>query len=70
MVDLSINDDYDAVELVTWTVADLSAIFWGLQAADIWDIRSALGAQSEIVLMAVGVIGAVSLSMTYTDIGY
>ena len=68
MVDIDITDDYDAVELVTWTVADLSAIFWGLQAADVWDIRSALGGSSEIVLMAVGVIGAYSLAKTYTDI--
>lgn len=69
MVDLSITDDYDAVELITWTTADLSAIFWGLQAAGVFDIRSALGGSSEIVLMAVGVIGAISLTMTYTDIG-
>jgi len=69
MVDLDITDDYDAVELITWTTADLSAIFWGLQSADLWDIRDALGGSSEIVLMAVGVIGAISLTMTYTDIG-
>jgi hypothetical protein len=69
MVDIDISDDYDAVELITWTTADLSAIFWGLQAADIWDIRAALGGSSEIVLMVVGLIGAASLTMTYTDIG-
>ena len=69
MVDLSINDDYDAVELITWTTADLSAVAWGLQAADLWDIQSFLGGSSEIILMAVGAIGAYSLAMTYTDIG-
>lgn len=69
MVDLDITDDYDAVELITWTTADLSAIFWGLQAAGVFDIRSFLGGSSEIVLLAVGLIGAYSLLMTYTDIG-
>ena len=69
MVEIDITDDYDAVELVTWTTADLSAIFWGLQSAGVFDIRSFLGGSSEIVLMAVGVIGAYSLATTYTDIG-
>jgi hypothetical protein len=69
MVDLDITDDYDAVELITWTTADISAILWGLQSAGVFDIRSALGGSSEIVLMAVGLIGAYSLAMTYTDIG-
>jgi hypothetical protein len=69
MVDLDISDDYDSVELVTWTIADVSAILWGLQAADIFDVRDFLGAQSEVILMGVGVIGAISLAMTYTDVG-
>ena len=69
MVDIDITDEYDAVELITWTTADLSAIAWGLQAAGVFDIQSALGGSSEIVLMAVGAIGAYSLAMSYTDIG-
>ena len=69
MVDIDVTDRYDTVELVTWTTADLSAIAWGLQAADVWDIRAALGGSSEIVLLAVGLIGAYSLISTYTDVG-
>jgi len=69
MVDLDVTDKYDSVELLTWTVADVSAILWGLQAADIFDVRSFLGESSEIVLMFVGVVGLYSLLMTYTDIG-
>lgn len=68
MVEIDITDEYDSVELATWTVADLSAVFWGLQAAGVYDIRSALGGSSEIILIVVGLIGTYSLAKTYTDI--
>lgn len=62
-------DDMDAVSLVTWTVADLSAVAWGLSAADLFDVTEFLGGQSDLILMLVGMVGAYSLAVTYTDIG-
>lgn len=62
-------EEYDAVKLAVWTVADLSAVFWGLSAAGIWDVRNALGSSSDILLLVVGLIGAASLIMTWTDVG-
>lgn len=61
--------DYDAVKLGVWTIADVSAILWGLSAAGVFDIESALGSNSEMILLFVGLVGVYSVITTWTDIG-
>lgn len=61
-------DDIDAPRLALWTVADVSAILWGLSATDLFDVVEFLGPNSEIVLVVVGLAGLLSLMMTWTDL--
>ena len=68
MVNIDVSG-YDGVKLAVWTIADVSAILWGLSAADVFDIQSALGANSDMVLLLVGLIGVYSIVTTWTDIG-
>lgn len=68
MVEIDIGD-YDAIKLAAWTVADVSAILWGLSAADVFSVTDFLGSSSEVVLMFVGLVGAYSFVTTWTNLG-
>lgn len=67
MVEIDVSN-YDGVELVVFTVADLSAILWGLSKTTDISPSSLLGDAAPQVLILVGLIGVYSLAKTWTDI--
>ena len=69
LTDMIDVESYDVLKLTAWTVADLSAVLWGYSTVTSFDVRSALGGASDTVLIGVGILGLVSLILTWTDIG-
>lgn len=69
VLDLIDIKDYGVGRLVVWTIADLSAVLWMVSALTDFDVGDALGSSSEVVLTLIGVIGLISLVLTWTEIG-
>lgn len=68
-MDLLDVSDYGVLKLTAWTVADLSAVLWGVSAVTDFDVQTALGGSSDVVLAIVGFLGFVSLGLTWTGVG-